>query len=274
MSDRTARKNWFIFKFILVGIWLALLCGLLMRDAFITSVSIQERNIRREADREEYQGIYFNNAKIGYMVNRYETGDSGTLHIDQLAEIHINVAEMVHRVILRLQADLLEDNSLHAFDISLESPFQTMHAKGEVAGNVIDINLQTGNESLHKQVPVDSSPVIPSARRSYLLKKGIQPGDKMKLPFFDPMSLATRNTVVEYKGLDDVFVNGRVLPLHKFMQTISGVRLNFWLDDAGDVVKEESPAGFVFLKEPKYRAMAEETIEPISADFLNELIRP
>jgi hypothetical protein len=105
-------------------------------------------------------------------------------------------------------------------------------------------------------IPVDQPPMLPTARRAYLLKENLQEGDKVKIPSFDPISLTAKSTVIEYKGRDRILINGRVHNLHKFMENYSGARINFWLDENGDVVKEESPAGFVFLKEPQFKALA------------------
>jgi transglutaminase-like putative cysteine protease len=47
----------------------------------------------------------------------------------------------------------------------------------------------------------------------------------------------------------------------------SGTRVNSWLDDEGNVVKEESPAGFIFIREPEFKAteLAESSSELLSA---------
>jgi transglutaminase-like putative cysteine protease len=59
---------------------------------------------------------------------------------------------------------------------------------------------------------------------------------------------------MEYKGQKKILVNKRIYNLHHFVETFSGVKINSWLDDEGKVVKEESPAGFVFISEPEFKA--------------------
>ena len=75
------------------------------------------------------------------------------------------------------------------------------------------------------------------------------------MPWFDPVSLTAKESVVEYWGRDRVQINGRVYNLHKFTENYSGAWVSLWLSDEGDVVKEESPAGFVFVREPKFKAL-------------------
>ncbi len=57
-----------------------------------------------------------------------------------------------------------------------------------------------------------------------------------------------------YHGREKILIRRRVKQLHHFTEIFSGMRINFWLDDHGKIVKEESPAGFQFIAEPEFRA--------------------
>ena len=81
-------------------------------------------------------------------------------------------------------------------------------------------------------------------------------GEKLKIPWFDPFSLTGKESVIEYRGKEKVLISDRVYNLHRFTENFGGARLNSWLDDDGLVIKEESPAGFVFIKEPEFKAKA------------------
>ncbi|WP_163337661.1 transglutaminase family protein [Desulfopila sp. IMCC35008] len=255
-----------ILKTAVVVVWVLLLVGLFKRDVFITSVTADQQQLLNRADREEYQGIYFKDAKIGYVVNNYTIGEENTVRIDQKAKMRINVSNMEHLIDLRLQAVLLADSTLRTFSFSFDSPFYRMSAEGEVVEGAVVFELTTGSNTIRNSIPVEQPPMLPTARRGYLLTDTLNEGDKVKIPSFDPVSLTAKSTVIEYKGRDRVLINGRVNNLHKFMENYSGARINFWLDDNGDVVKEESPAGFVFLKEPKFKALSfDETSDDLLA---------
>jgi hypothetical protein len=86
------------------------------------------------------------------------------------------------------------------------------------------------------------------------LKQGLQPGEKIKVPYFDPLSLSGKDTIMEYKGREKKLIKKRIYNLHHFVETFSGIKINSWLDDEGKVIKEESPAGFVFIAEPQFKA--------------------
>ena len=90
----------------------------------------------------------------------------------------------------------------------------------------------------------------------------------MKIPWFDPFSLTGKESVIEYRGKEKILIQDRVYNLHRFTENFGGARLNSWLDDDGDVVKEESPAGFVFIKEPEFKARSMPDPDEGQADLL------
>ncbi len=64
--------------------------------------------------------------------------------------------------------------------------------------------------------------------------------------------------------------------LHHFVESFSGARINSWLNDSSAVIKEKSPAGFIFQKEPKFKALdlsgrKEELLSAVAVKLQGEL---
>lgn len=106
--------------------------------------------------------------------------------------------------------------------------------------------------------------MLATSRRGYLLNQTLQEGEKVKIPWFDPLSLTGKESVIEYRGKEKILINDRVYNLHHFTELFAGARVNSWLDEDGNVVKEESPAGFVFIREPEFRAKNLDSAESTS----------
>jgi len=245
----------FWFRSTIIVVWLVLVGLLVQREFFITTVTPGEQQMLEQAAREEYQGIYFRDQKIGYVINQYQPGDQQTMRLDQKAHMNLNVAGTVHTIDLNLQAVLHADSTLQSFTFTFESPFYRMSASGAVHGKRVDFTLTTGSNTITDSLAVTGPPIVPTARRGYLLHDKLTKGDRLKVPWFDPVSLTAKESVVEYWGRDRVQINGRVYNLHKFTENYSGAWVSLWLSDEGDVMKEESPAGFVFVREPKFKAL-------------------
>lgn len=249
------------------AIWLILLVLLLGRELSVTEVKPGEQLALEQAEREEYQGIYFREQKIGYVVNLYRPGENGVVQVDQQALMRLNVGQTMQQIDLHLQAELNSDATLRRFSFRFTSPFYQMAADGEVHGSRVDFQLTTGSNTIRDSLALASPPLVATARRGYLLAPGLEVGKRLKVPWFDPVSLTAKDSVMEYRGRERVQIGGRVHNLHKFIEDYGGARISLWLSDEGDVMKEESPAGFVFIKEPKFRALelAESSDELLAA---------
>jgi transglutaminase-like putative cysteine protease len=241
-------------RILLLIVWVLLFGALLKRDYFIKSIDIREEQIIKRGREESFAGIYFQNERIGFVKNRLtESGSDGyTLYQD--AFLYLNILNESHPVDMRIKATLSRDMLLRDFSFHFTSPFYRMDAEGLIEGQDVLFSFSTGKETVSDVIHLQKPPLLSTNRRSYLLEQGLQPGDKVKIPYFDPISLSGKDTVMEYIGPEKILINGRIYKLHHFVELFSGVRINSWLDDEGKVIKEESPAGFVFISEPEFKA--------------------
>ncbi len=258
---RLVKASLFIIWFLLLGL-------LLHRDFFVRTLDTREVMALERDRRVEYQSIYFKDDKIGYVENQFLPQDDQTLRIKQQARMQLMISGQNHPVELDLDALLGSQSDLISFEFSFTSPFYRMRADGTVNGETVTFELDTGNNVIRDQVVLEGPPRLSTSRRSYLLSQDIGEGEKLKIPWFDPFSLTGKESVIEYKGKEKVLINDRVYNLHRFTENFGGARLNSWLDDDGLVIKEESPAGFVFIKEPEFKAKSMVTSEEGRSDLL------
>ena len=243
-----------MFKSALILLWIVLFGMLLQRDFFVRTIDPREAVALERAARTEFQSIYFNDDKIGYVENQFLPEPDDTLRIRQNAVMQLNISGQLHPVSLELDGLLGAQNNLLSFDFSFSSPFYQMNATGSVDGSVVSFTLDTGNNTIHDSITLEGPPMLATSRRGYLLNQTLQEGEKVKIPWFDPLSLTGKESVIEYRGKEKILINDRVYNLHHFTELFAGARVNSWLDEDGNVVKEESPAGFVFIREPEFRA--------------------
>jgi len=242
------------FRIFFIILWVLLFGALLKRDYFIKSIEIREEQIIKRGKEESFAGIYFQNERIGFVKNRLTESGSDEFTLYQDAFLYLNILNESHPVDMRIRASLSRDMLLKDFSFHFTSPFYKMDAEGKVDGHDVHFSFTTGKETVTDVIHLQKPPFLSTNRRSYLLEQGLQPGDKLKIPYFDPISLAGKDTVMEYKGRKKILVKNRIYNLHHFVEIFSGIKINSWLDDGGKVIKEESPAGFVFIAEPEFKA--------------------
>ncbi len=232
-----------------------MLIGLLLkRDFFVETIDTREAMALERDQRVEYQSIYFKDQKIGYVEHHFIPQDDQTMLIRQHARMQLLISDTTHPIELDLEARLGSLNDLASFDFSFASPFYKMKAQGVVDNDTVTFELDTGDNIVRDSVVLNGPPRLSTSRRSYLLGQDISEGEKVKIPWFDPFSLTGKESIIEYRGREKILIQDRVYNLHRFTENFGGARLNSWLNDDGDVVKEESPAGFVFIKEPEFKA--------------------
>ncbi|MEW6519217.1 MAG: transglutaminase-like domain-containing protein [Thermodesulfobacteriota bacterium] len=243
-------------KIAVILVWAALFVALLQRDYFVKRLDLHENAVLERAGQESFAGVYFQDERIGYVKNDLRQGDDGRIRLNQEAVLNLFVLQKNYPVELQVQAGLASDFLLQDFSFAMSSPFYTMQASGTVTGNRVDFTLVNGKEKISDSVMLASPPFLSLNQRGYLLRQGLRAGDKVRIAYFDPLTLSGKDTVVEYQGLVKTLIKGRIHLLHQFEENFSGIRINSWLDDSGKVIKEESPAGFVFLSEPEFQATA------------------
>jgi len=253
-----------VIKGFFIILWVILFGLLLQRDYFISSLETRETIALARDARTEFQGIYFKNSKIGHVETQYIPQDD-MLAIKQRAQMNLNIAGSTQPINLSLSAILNSDNTLHAFDFNFSSLFYQMIAHGVVDGTRVSFSLDTGSSTIEDYLDLKSPPMLSTSRRHYLLRENIETGDKIRIPWFDPVSLSAKNSTIEYRGKERILIHDRIYNLHRFIEHFSGSRVSSWLDDEGNVLKEESPAGFVFIKEPEFQARE---LDTSSADLL------
>ena len=244
-----------IARIVLLIIWVVLLLALLKRDYFIKTLDLREARVIQQGQEESFLGIYFQKQRIGYVKNRLHPAGPDTLILSQEALLRLNILDEIHPVRMTVTAKLSNNLLLRSFTFHLDSPFYRMDAQGTVQGREVRFQMTTGKETIKDVIRLAEPPFLSTNQRGYLLTRDLKPGDKRRVPYFDPMTLSGQNTVIEYQGREKVLIHGRVRNLHRFSESFSGLLFNSWLNDEGKVIKEESPAGFVFLAEPQFKAM-------------------
>lgn len=243
-----------LFRLVTIVLWFVLFGLLLQRDLLVKSLDIHEAQVIARGRELSFLGIYFRDKRIGYVRNRLTRPTGQGFKLEQDAFLLLNILNENHPVNMHLAADLSAECILKDFTFELTSPFYKMNARGSVIGSEVAFTLTTGKETIQDRILLDRPPFLSTNQRGYLLTPDLKTGDKIKVPYFDPISLTGKDTVVEYRGIEKVFQQGRIYRLHHFTESVSGMRINSWLDDAGKVIKEESPAGFVFISEPEFKA--------------------
>lgn len=263
-----------LFKITLSSLWIILIIILIRRDVLIPEMQTDEAIILQQARQENYYGIWFGNKRIGYVAERLrpDPENENIFLLDQQGLLNLKVANTIQPINMHLSGRLDRQMHLQNFSFTFSSAFYQMKAKGKVTGNTVDFTLDTGQTIIHDMISFKQPPRLPLNQRPWLRQQLQQVGDKRKISFFDPLSLEQRTATIEYHGKDKQLIQGRVYNLHQYSEFFSGMRTRFYTDEQGKIIKQTSPAGFVFLAEPKFKATdisrsGEELLQAVAVPF-------
>ncbi|MFH7320435.1 transglutaminase family protein [Desulfurivibrio sp. D14AmB] len=243
-----------IWRGLLLLLWVGLLAGLLGRDYLVEELRSLEIAALERGRETSFSGVYFQGERIGFVRSRLGAAADNRLLLEQDAYLLLNILGENHPVRMQLNAHLSMTQELLDFQFTLLSPFASTRAIGRVAEREILLELETPRGPRRERIRLREAPRIATPHRAYLLGHQPEVGSRVRVNYFDPVSLAGNERILEYRGRDRVLIANRIHNLHHFHETVSGMRINIWLDETGRVIKEESPAGFVFLAEPEFRA--------------------
>ncbi len=245
-----------LLRLIIITVWVILFGRLLSRDYFIEKLEIRETQAIQRGLEETYMGIYFQKERIGYVKNHMANKESDVFTINQEAVMNLNILDKTYPIKMNLIAELNNASLLKKFQFNLFSTFYELHAKGKVIGNEVHYSMNNGKDETSNIIQLNESPYISTHMRSYFLQRNLKEGEKFKIPYFDPVTMSGQESIIEYKGFKKEFLRekGRIYNLHHFKEKIGGMWIDFYLDQEGKLVKETSPAGFVFYAEPEFRA--------------------
>jgi hypothetical protein len=203
-----------------------------------------------------WYGLYLGDRKIGFSrLERRRRGDGFAVRSRTVLEMVVlgNRQQMTAHV----EAELDSGMVLRSFDVDVVSDLVTVEAEGRWQAGELAVDVRTAGLEEHRTVPFDRPPALDANVRSLLMRNQPEPGDRFAFPYFDPMTLTTRTLEIEYQGIDEVAVVDAKVEAHRLRQLVAGTTLHAWVNDLGEVLRQELPLGVVVVRETEAEATFE-----------------
>jgi len=162
--------------------------------------------------------------------------------------------EVVGSIWRSLQPGMIE------FDFTVRSAGFDFAVDGEITGGELRGEIATAGEKLPIQLPIDDSVIFSTGVGQAMQFPRLEVGDEVFLDSFDPLTLTksrarVRCTHQEILHLDDGEVETR-----RLVVTTNGLSSVAWIDEAGEVVRAQTPIGLTFERTTAEAAGAEAVI--------------
>ena len=254
--------------------WLVML-GLLIERTYIRPSSVIALDVITEEGvrtGDEWAGIYQQGRKIGYAHSRV-TREADTYHLLEESELDLLVLGSVHRVRTVINSYTTRNFLLKYFDFSMHSGLSSMEIKGAVVRNQLVLDILTGGDTRKERIALKEPPYLSPTIKPALILLGLEPGKKYRFPLFNPATMNTEDAYISVEAKERIKVGDREQAVYKLKETYQGLEAFSWITEDGDIIKEESPLGYVLLKESMAEAMKRDKKGP-SVDIISLVMIP
>ena len=210
-------------------------------------------------DGEEWHGIYHREQKIGFM-RILRSSSSDGFRVEYTGVLELTVLGTQHHMEIDLTTDVDRQFVLRRFDGSLASDLSHIAVEGEVTPlegdrHRIDYLLTTAGTEQAGSLELEVPPMLQFDVRTVVLRHSPEPGDTFEHSFFDPLSQQHQTVILEYMGREPLVVMGERVESHHIVQHFGGQRLSAWVNDLGEVLREELPLGMIGRRESRAEAV-------------------
>jgi hypothetical protein len=150
--------------------------------------------------------------------------------------------------------------------LSLDAGVLRLEVEGRTSPDRLDLDVTIAGVTRHSSLPLQQPLVLDAGMPRRILRTRPEVGEVFAIPTFDPFGLSPRRAEVEYLGLDVVgAVDGQVVA-HHLRQRLEGRSLDLWVNDLGEVLRQELPGGLLMVRETEAEATNPTERTPLPVD--------
>jgi hypothetical protein len=195
-----------------------------------------------------WYGLYIRDSKVGFLrVDRRRRGAGFAMRSRTLLEM--TFMGRLQRITVDLDTELDSAMTLERFAVDVASELVTLTATGRWTDGRLELEMSTAGYEEQRILPLEKPPALDINLRTLLMQRRPNPGDVFHVDSFDPVSLTPRTVELQYLGRDQVAVVDAQVSAHRFRQVVAGQILEVWVNDLGEVLREQLPLGVIAVRE-------------------------
>ncbi len=253
MANITPKR---LFYAAIVVLWVAATALLLFRHYGLNQAAhyaVNKDIFPEELYKGQWMGLYYKGEKTGYSHRKVEKAGEG-YKISEKTKMRLNVMNVLKDIETFTAAYLGPDMKLKSFDFMLNSDV-TMNIKGRVEGRNLKVSLETAGAKSEQVIALKDEPSLNLSLIPNILREGIKPDKKISMAVIDPITMTQERILVEVGGKERIMSMNVMREAFRLRGSFKGIKFSVWLTEKGEVLREESPLGFVLIKETEADAI-------------------
>ena len=257
--------SWKVLAVTIVAIWVAMVGWQARREYFQPELTRLAEAALALAPGMSFYTLRMGERNVGQATSRLDTIPEG-FELEDVMVLDLpalgQTGSAVVRTLVRLSPALI----MESFSFSLDSEVGTFRADGTLgADSTLHVTIDAGGSEQEISYRLAEPPIFSAALPIRIAMAGeLEVGNTLRLPVFDPSTLATRAVevhVLEHDTLvvpDSAYLNPSTnrweparydsIPVWKIAEVHGGVQVVSWVDHDGRVISASSALGFTMEK--------------------------
>jgi len=211
--------------------------------------------------RDTWMTIFQNDKKIGFSHSHYARLDQG-FRFNETVFMRINTMGMIQDIGLKTKGRLNADFSLKSFDFEIASGRFNFSAIGEISDNALSLQTESAGAKQTYQFDLSDGIYFTSGIVQAAGTSDLKPGDRLALKVFDPIAMGQASIQLHVIGNEAITIMGQPREATKISLDYKGTAQLAWIDEKGDILREEGLLGIILEKTSREEALYGLPIQP------------
>ena len=263
LSKATSR----VTRVAIVAAWIVQ-TGFLLKSVAAGTGGALATDLAQYGGSARWHGVYYRGEKIGFTVEQTRETPEG-YDLEEDGRLQMSLLGATTSAKLRTVAHVDRSFGLRSFSFSLDPGTGPLEIAGVLTGGTrLDLTIRSppGTRTETRQLP--EPPLLSLNLPRRLAAEGLATGKHLELMVFDPATLRNAPMAVDIRGREVVVVSSRPVPTFRVETRLGGITSTSFVTEVGEVVREESPAGFFTVRETRNEALAASVPGAVQADLL------
>ena len=197
---------------------------------------------------DRWARILYEGEPIGYshtLIDTQQGDGSGAYRVQNGTVLQMKLLGQVQSIKIDVEAflDPLYQLQSFRFRMTASAYNTTVHGRRE-AGNRFLVTIDTGAGVSRTEVEIPPDVVLYSPMTDMAMRR-LRAGQQMVIRTLDPVTLSRIDVLCRALGPEIIEFNGDLVEAHALTLTYQGLTVRTWLDDEGEVLRQETPLGWV-----------------------------
>jgi hypothetical protein len=254
---------------LMVVLWVAVM-ALLVHRSYVAASGNLATDLARYGSSAQWRGVYYRGEKLGFTVSQTlpVDGEDGSLELQEDGQLQMSLLGSHTITMIRTTARVNRAFELQSFTFSLDPGTGPITVAGEVRDLELRISITSSGRTRTEVRQLAERPMLTLNLVRRLADEGLTPGSTHQWTVFDPATLRNAPVTVTVGAREIVRAASMPIPAFRVEMEFAGLHTTSWITDTGEIVREESPLGFITVRETAEVARALAVSGRIRQDLL------